>query len=92
MSHFYAVVYGAEWEDIVYYNDFNKARTKLIVQTLPQEGFHPLILEYTLDDEGVYHRTKYVMSVLDVEALRSLDPEEIRRDPTIAYDLIGYVW
>jgi hypothetical protein len=49
-------------------------------------------LEYTLDDEGVYHRTKYVMSVLDVEALRSLDPEEIRRDPTIAYDLIGYVW
>jgi hypothetical protein len=40
MTHFYAVVYGDEWEDIVYYNDFVKAQTKHMWSVLDIEKLH----------------------------------------------------
>lgn len=49
----YAVVYGREWEDILYYTDKDKALVRLFVQTDPthemitQHDFYPLLHEYT---------------------------------------------
>lgn len=50
------VVYGSEWEDIAYFSDFNKAKTKLIVQCSDMNA-NPILYVYT-DASGVYMRQK----------------------------------
>ena len=52
----YAVIYGREWEDIMYFGDLYKAKYKLAVQTKHAIDFTPFIREYTLKD-GVYVHT-----------------------------------
>ena len=85
----YAVVYGSEWEDISYFADVNKARKKLVLQSLAPFGFHPFIMELTKDDKGVYHRSKYMLSITD---LSGIDLDKVKADPTLAYDLIQPVY
>jgi hypothetical protein len=52
----YGVVYGPEWEDVMFFADLTKARFKLLVQTLGnmrhQEPFHPILVEYSADGPG----------------------------------------
>lgn len=93
MTHFYAVVYGAEWEDIMYFADFQKTQTKLIIQTLSIQTsrFYPFILEYTLDNLGVFQRAKHQLIVLDINRLRNMDEEKVHSNPSIAFDLIGVI-
>lgn len=54
MAVVYAVVYGAEWEDIDYFTDEARARLVLIAQTSAAgNGFHPLMLEMRPDGKGM---------------------------------------
>lgn len=72
MSTFYAVVYGAEWEDIVYYSSFDKAKQKLVVQTRAENAinFRPFIITYTEDPTtGVYYRSKHTLTIKDITLL-----------------------
>jgi hypothetical protein len=65
-AHMYAVVYGPDWEDVLFFADATKARFKLLVQTVGclrhLEPFHPILVEYVDDDSGVLARgrTYYV--------------------------------
>ena len=60
----YAVVYGSEFEDIAYFSDFDKAKTKLYVQTKGaiEEGerFYPVMMCYeeSKSDPGVLRTMK----------------------------------
>jgi hypothetical protein len=49
----YCVIYGSDWEDIMYFGDLYKAKYKLAVQTKHAVNFVPFIREYYLKD-GVY--------------------------------------
>lgn len=55
----YALVYGGEWEDIMYFSDLEKAKTKLVVQSVGKDPYemHPILYEYN-DNNGVYARCK----------------------------------
>lgn len=56
----YVVVYGSEWEDLMYFSDLEKAKKKLIVQTVGKdacERFCPTLYEYN-DNNGVYVQCK----------------------------------
>lgn len=59
MSSFYAVVYGNEWEDIMYFSDFERAKRKLIVQSVNLTSFVPVMIEYNKNESGVFGRSKH---------------------------------
>jgi hypothetical protein len=56
----YAVVYGPEWEDMMFFGDRMKAFRKLIIQMFAyeQNDFVPHMYEWNLGDDGVYGRCK----------------------------------
>lgn len=54
----YAVIYGSSWEDIMYFDDLEKAKRKLSIQMQDTHLFTPFIQELILRDDGVYVRTK----------------------------------
>ena len=60
----YLVVYGNEWEDICYFTNIDKAKTKLVTltigmlkQTYPMY-FLPMLYELT-EDNGVLHKSQH---------------------------------
>ena len=63
----YAVVYGPEWEDMMFFGDRMKALRKLCIQMFGYEEnrFMPQMYEWNLGDDGVYKRCKqsYVVNV-----------------------------
>lgn len=65
----YAVVYGSDWDDINYFNDYYKAIRNVILQTISMEDYYPVIYEYDLRD-GVYNKTDKVMWVNKTELLQ----------------------
>ena len=66
----YALVYGPEWEDIVYFGDLYKAKFRLVMQTkYGCSNFRPFIQEFILED-GVYKVTNnewYVMTNTSID-------------------------
>lgn len=88
---FYAVVYAGEWEDIAYFSDFDKAKYKLVVQTVcdePETYFHPVIYEYN-EHNGVFYRSKdywYLDHLLIKDS--GLVYDEVVKNPTLAFDFI----
>lgn len=86
----YALVYGSNWEDIEYFTDFDKARIKLIKQTLASKtlNFLPFIIVYTEDTTlGVCRRAKNRLAIQNVEILNS-----IGQDYEMAFGLIESVY
>lgn len=60
----YAVVYGREWDDIMYFGDFYKAKAKLLIQQQARKThFFPFLSIYRRDDEGVYRRDKHTYTI-----------------------------
>ena len=58
------VVYGNEWEDILYFTDLDKAKTRLVIQTLHAlRQKHPMYflpLMYELqEDNGSLYKSEY---------------------------------
>lgn len=93
----YAVIYGSEWEDIMYFGDLYKAKYKLAVQTKHALDFIPFIREYVLKD-GVYistNREWYIKG--DMSQFRYHDPKlltekfinDILKDLILEYKVLG---
>ena len=63
----YVVVYGPEWEDMMFFGDRMKAFRKLCVQMFAykENRFMPHMYEWNLGDDGVYKRCKqsYVVNI-----------------------------
>ena len=63
----YVVVYGPEWEDMMFFGDRMKAFRKLCVQMFAykENRFMPHMYEWNLGDDGVYGRCKqsYVVNI-----------------------------
>jgi hypothetical protein len=63
----YAVVYGPEWEDMMFFGDRMKALRKLCIQMFgyKENRFMPQMHEWNLGDDGVYKRCKqsYVVNI-----------------------------
>ena len=57
----YVVVYGPEWEDMMFFGDPLKAFRKLFVQMFAYEEnrFMPQMYEWNLNHDGVYNRSKH---------------------------------
>ena len=75
----WAVVFGNNWEDIMYFSDHDRAKTKLIKQASANPvSFTPFILEYTTDEEGVFRRSKhiYVVHKKDQSNVFGIGPED----------------
>lgn len=75
MPPLYTVVYGPKWEDIAYYSDLTKAKTKtkLLVQTLANEDrYVPAMYEYH-EDDGMYHHQSKRLLMVDRNELNTLN-------------------
>ena len=45
----YALIYGCEWEDVMYFGDLFKAKFRLVMQTkYGNQNFRPFIQKYIL--------------------------------------------
>lgn len=89
MKTLYVVVYGPEWEDIMYFTCVEKAKIKLVLQsTLSNNNpsFVPTMYEYNENDEGVYGQTKTHLQVsLEAFEQLGLNAEDIKRDPRLVF-------
>lgn len=88
----YAVVYGNGWEDVDYFTSLYHARAKLVIQSLNMNTFHPMLMEYVDGDHGVLQRTKNMMAITDKAALQALDPNDVKANPIIAFNLIKHIF
>jgi len=85
----YAVVYGSNWEDIMYFTDEDKAKQRLVIQSIRDNEFDryfvPILYEYN-EHEGVFYRCKTAWYI-DTTVLRQLGHtnEEFFRTPSLAY-------
>lgn len=88
----FAVVYGREWEDIMYFADEHVAKTKLIIQSvIPEPGFYPTMNVYHEDHNGVYQRSKrfwHVNPAVMKELIATYTRGEIFKNPELAMSSI----
>ena len=91
----YAVIYGEEWEDIIYFTDFDKARARFVIQAIgyiehPVECSYPIMYAFQ-DEEGELVHAR--MFQLDHDKLRALvaerTGEELMEHPEDAYHTIA---
>lgn len=63
MSTIYCVVYGSSWDDIMVFQDREKAVQKLRIQSLKASNFKPF-LSIMNEHKGIFYRAKerYFMS------------------------------
>ena len=93
MPPMFSVVYASEWEDIMYFTDEDKARRRLVIQSIRDEEFNssfiPILYEYN-DHEGVFYRCKTAWYI-DPNILRQLGHtnEDIFRTPSLAYPALA---
>jgi hypothetical protein len=71
MQTLYIVVYGKEWEDMMYFTSFDKALIKLAMQSIVINGFVPTMYEFNEGPDGVYGQTKHFWC-MDQEKLTNL--------------------
>ena len=68
-AHIWAVVYGRNWEDIMYFTDYSNAQSKLLKQSDASHkqsasiSFTPFMIEYIEDDNRVLRRSKHIYVV-----------------------------
>ena len=89
----YAVVYGSSWEDIAYFTDIQKAKIKLVIQTLSNhyDKYYPPFLNEYVSFNGNFFRTKNKMYVDHITMkLMGFTDTEILENPSLALKSIKY--
>lgn len=80
MQTLYIVVYGQKSEDIMYFTCFEKAKMKLIIQSVNNPHFSSVMFEYNEQPNGVYGQTKAHWRVpnehIDKLKTELLDPQQ----------------
>lgn len=59
----YIVVYGPEWNHIMYFSDKKKAQLKLFMQMHESKTFQPHMYKYEDDGSGVFKQTQIVYTI-----------------------------
>lgn len=90
MNKLYVVVYGPEWNDIMYFTSLEKAKIKLVKQSVGNscDNYKPTLYEYS-ENDGVYLLSKAHWQVcLEMLELLELPETEIRINPNLAFPSI----
>ena len=58
----YAVVYGSEWEDVLYFTDLYKAKQQLLKASWKNRYFSPLIMVFN-ECDGILRPEDYIYVV-----------------------------
>ena len=68
MTPLYIVVYGLEYEDMMYFTCFKKAQICLVIHSAEKSGFFPVMYEYAdLESNGQLVQCKHNWKVCHVK-------------------------
>ena len=90
----YSVIYGQEWEDMVYFTDFDKARSRFIAQSIayirdPFEYSLPMMDAFVDKDGELEHARMYDMNLKALqELIDDKTAEHLMSNPEKAYHVI----
>ena len=87
----YALIYGCEWEDVMYFGDLFKAKFRLVMQTkYGNQNFRPFIQKYILE-EGVYKLTNNEWYIKNTEIDLSCPAPKIITEEYVERYLDNYI-